>query len=155
MMKSLGERYVQYINRRYTRTGTLWEGRYRSCLVQSERYLMVCHRYIELNPVRAHLVDAPARYEWSSFHSNAFGVENALVKPHDLYFRLGYDQRSRELAYRELFNDALTEEMLVHVRRATRHTRVLGTPEFRDQTNKILGQQALANDVRPLAAPNS
>ncbi|MDB5936693.1 MAG: transposase, partial [Massilia sp.] len=75
LMKSLGERYVQYVNRRYARTGTLWEGRYHSCLVQSERYLMVCQRYIELNPVRAMLADNPARYQWSSFLCNAYGKE--------------------------------------------------------------------------------
>jgi putative transposase len=141
MMKALGERYVQYINRRYLRTGTLWEGRYRSCLVQTELYLMVCQRYIELNPVRAQLVHNPARYAWSSFLCNAHGKENLLVKPHELYFRLGHDPRSREQAYRDLFLDALTDDMLVQVRHATHHTRVLGTQQFKDEANKFLSRQ--------------
>jgi putative transposase len=67
LMKALGQRYVQYINRTYRRSGTLWEGRYRSCLVQGDEYLLGCQRYIELNPVRAGMVEHPAEYRWSSY----------------------------------------------------------------------------------------
>jgi len=73
MMKALSQRYVQYINRRYKRTGTLWEGRYRSCPIQAETYLLACQRYIELNPVRANIASHPAEYRWSSYRINAQG----------------------------------------------------------------------------------
>lgn len=140
LMKSLGERYVQYINRRHSRTGTLWEGRYHSCLVQSERYLMVCHRYVELNPVRAGLTSHPVDYPWSSFRRNAHGAENLLVTPHELYGRLGNDAASREKAYRDLFTDALAEETLIELRQATHHNRLLGTQAFKVEISKMLGR---------------
>ncbi|MDL2355310.1 MAG: transposase [Pseudomonadota bacterium] len=144
LMKSLGERYVQYVNRRYARTGTLWEGRYHSCLVQCERYLMVCHRYIELNPVRARLVSEPAGYPWSSYQHNAHGRENRTVTAHALYSRMGSDPASRQIAYRALFDEVLAGDILERVRRATHGNHALGTPEFTDQ----LGQQ-LGRDVMP------
>ena len=71
MMKRLGQRYLQYINRTYRRSGTLWEGRFRSCFTQEENYILACYRYIELNPVRASIVEHPAEYRWSSFRANA------------------------------------------------------------------------------------
>lgn len=143
LMKALGERYVQYFNRRHARTGTLWEGRYRSCLVQSERYLMVCHRYIELNPVRAQLVNQPGDYPWSSFRRNAHGEENLLIVPHELYARLGNDAGSRENAYLALFSDVLSENILVELRLATHNNRLLGTQEFKAEICKKLGRPAM------------
>jgi putative transposase len=83
LMKNLGQRYVQYINRTYRRSGTLWEGRFRSCLVQSESYLLACYRYIELNPVRENMVRHPREYRWSSYRSNAEGKTDALIAPHE------------------------------------------------------------------------
>lgn len=142
LMKSLGERYVQYVNRRYSRTGGLWEGRYHSCLVESERYLMVCHRYIELNPVRAGLTIHPVDYPWSSYRRNAHGGDNLLVTPHELYARLGNHAASREDAYRELFKDVLTAERLVELRQATHCNRLLGTQEFKAEMSKMLGRSA-------------
>jgi putative transposase len=84
-MQSLGRRYVGYFNATYRRSGTLWEGRYKSCLVDSEHYLLTCYRYIELNPVRAAKVVAPGEYAWSSYHANAEGQLDRLVHPHDEY----------------------------------------------------------------------
>ena len=81
LMKHLGQRYVQYINRSYRRSGTLWEGRFRSCLTQSEDYVLACYRYIELNPVRAAMVIKPQDYRWSSFHANGMGKANAMHRP--------------------------------------------------------------------------
>jgi putative transposase len=138
LMKSLGERYVKYVNRRYARTGTLWEGRYRSCLVQSERYLMVCQRYIELNPVRANLVSDPVHYPWSSYRCNAHGEEGGLVTPHELYGRLGHDEASRAGAYRELCRQILTEDTLTQVRRATHRSLAFGNRAFADQMVQLL-----------------
>lgn len=142
LMKSLGERYVQYVNRRHSRTGALWEGRYHSCLVQSERYLMVCHRYIELNPVRAGLTIHPVDYPWSSYRRNAHGGENLVVTPHELYDQLGDHAGSREDAYRELFKDVLSEDRLVELRQATHCNRLLGTQEFKAEMSKMLGRPA-------------
>lgn len=140
LMKSLGERYVQYVNRHHARSGTLWEGRYHSCLVQCERYLMVCQRYIEMNPVRAHMVAHPASYQWSSYRRNALGERDALVTPHELYSRLGEDPNSRECAYRALFDDALTLSTIDEVRRATNGNLALGTKNFTDEMASILGR---------------
>jgi putative transposase len=140
LMKSLGERYVQYVNRRHGRTGTLWEGRYRSCLVQCERYLMVCHRYIELNPVRAGMVSDPLSYLWSSYRCNAYGEPNAVISPHALYTGLGDDGVTRERAYRELCNEALGLDMLKRVRIATQRSTALGSPEFAHEMSNLTGQ---------------
>jgi len=107
LMKALGQRYVQYFNRTYRRSGTLWEGRYRSCLTQAEDYLLACQRYIELNPVRAGMVAHPADYPWSSYRANAQGDEDVLVTPHEIYLGLGVTEASRLAAYRALFRSEL------------------------------------------------
>ena len=103
VMKHLGQRYVQYVNRTYRRSGTLWQGRFRSCLVGEEDYFLGCHRYIELNPVRAGMVVHPGEYRWSSYGHNAQGGETACIRPHPLYTGLGRDTRLHQEAYRELF----------------------------------------------------
>jgi putative transposase len=126
MMQRLGRRYVLYFNRRHGRTGTLWEGRFRSSLVQDERYLMICHRYIELNPVRACMVDAPSDYPWSSYRANALGQQDSLLTPHLLYTRLGSDSMTRQTAYQQQFNEALSDETLAQVRQAGNSNRPLG-----------------------------
>jgi putative transposase len=126
MMQRLGGRYVLYFNRRHARTGTLWEGRFRASVVQDERYLMICHRYIELNPVRACMVDAPADYPWSSHQANAFGRQDSLLTPHSLYTRLGNHPAARQIAYRHLFSEALSSEALDQLRQAGKSNRPLG-----------------------------
>jgi putative transposase len=88
LMKNLGQRYVQYINRTYHRSGTLWEGRFRSCLMQTESYVLACYRYIELNPVRAAMVNHPREYPWSSYRFNAEGRNDELITAHEEYMRL-------------------------------------------------------------------
>jgi putative transposase len=88
MMQTVGRCYVRYFNHRYRRTGTLWEGRFKSCVVQCERYLLNCHRYIELNPVRAGLVGHPGDYRWSSYHTNGWGRSSAMLTPHAMYLAL-------------------------------------------------------------------
>lgn len=140
MMKSVGENYVRYVNRRYARTGGLWEGRYRSCLVQSETYLMVCQRYIELNPVRAGMVVAPIHYQWSSYRCNAHGEVNKLVTPHELYQRLGSALEIRTLAYRALFDEVLSENTMKQLRRATNGGLTLGNQAFTDRVQELLKQ---------------
>ena len=101
---SLGRRYVQYINKSYRRTGTLWDSRYKSSLVQADTYLLLCQRYIELNPVRAAMVDDPAHYRWSSYRANGLGQADPLLTPHPVYAGLGARQADRLAAYRALFS---------------------------------------------------
>src|SRR5215469_9266070 len=105
-MQTLGRSYVTYFNRTHRRSGTLWDGRYRSCLVESKTYLLTCCRYIELNPVRADLVASSADYAWTSHHFNAFGRRDPLVRPHPEYLALGALPAQRQTAYRELFHNA-------------------------------------------------
>jgi putative transposase len=118
MMKAIGERYVPAFNKAHRRTGTLWEGRFRSSIVDSERYLFTCYRYIELNPVRAGLVSDPAQFQWSSYLANAEGVESAIVTPHELYLAISDDVDERRLEYRRMFGAGLSEEDLRAVREA-------------------------------------
>jgi len=128
---SLGRRYVQYINRTYRRTGTLWENRYRSSLIDSETYLLVCQRYIELNPVRACMVDNPAQYAWSSYRFHALGARNELVTPRPEYLALGNNRTSREQAYRALFQQALDQTVIADIRLALNQCQPLGDSAFR------------------------
>ena len=116
MMQGLGTRYARYINDRRERRGALWEGRHKACLVDTESYFLACHRYIELNPVRAGIVDDPARYRWSSFRSNALGRSDPLVTRHPVYESLGRDRASCVSAYRELFATDLTSAELEQIR---------------------------------------
>lgn len=99
MMQSLGRQYVRYFNCTYRRSGTLWEGRFKSCIVQSADYLLKCYRYIELNPIRAGMVKYPEEYKWSSYHANALVIESVLRTPHEEYLRLGKSTEEREAAY--------------------------------------------------------
>jgi putative transposase len=119
MMKALGQRYVQYVNRTYRRSGSLWEGRFRSCPTQAEAYLLACQRYIELNPVRAGMVEHPADYQWSSYQANAQGDGNVLISPHEFYMVLGPDVVHRQAAYRELFRYELDPGLVDEIRHAT------------------------------------
>jgi putative transposase len=133
VMQSLGRCYVQHVNFNYHRTGTLWEGRYRATLLDSERYLLCCQRYIELNPVRAGMVKHPGEYPWSSYCCNALGEPDSLVSGHGLYGRLGENPEERQQAYRALFAHEIGEEVLEQIREATNKAWVLGDQRFRDQ----------------------
>jgi len=158
LMKALGQRYVQYVNRTYRRSGTLWEGRFRSCLTQEESYLLACQRYIELNPVRAGMVEHPAEYRWSSYRGNAQGEHDLLLKPHLLYQTLGEDAASREAAYRELFRYELEPGLVDEIRRATNGNYALGNAAFAAQVTTVLGRRAApgkSGRPRRLAEPES
>ncbi len=144
-MQALGRRYVQYFNRKYGRTGTLWEGRYKASLIDSERYALTCYRYIELNPVRANMVTNPADYKWSSFNHNAFGQKNDLVRPHALYKRLGGTPDERQSSYRALFNAHLSAEELKAIRDSTNLGWACGDESF---------QKTVANQVERPVAPS-
>ncbi|HET7313254.1 transposase [Salinisphaera sp.] len=142
MMQSIGRSYVQYVNRRQQRTGTLWEGRYKASPVESERYLLTCYRYIELNPVRArNMANHPADYPWSSYHANAHGDGGHWLTPHPLYQRLGSTNQARQKAYCDLFAEAPSAETMREIRRSTQQGVVLGSERFRKEIEQ-------ATDVR-------
>jgi putative transposase len=110
MMQSVGRRYVRYFNQQQERTGTLWEGRYKSTLIQAERHLIACMVYIDLNPVRAGLVRDPADYPWSS-HNHYVGVRSdRLVTPHPLYWALGNTPFARDATYAELVRTGISAQ---------------------------------------------
>lgn len=141
LMKHLGQRYVQYINRCYDRTGTLWEGRFRSCLAQSDRYVLTCYRYIELNPVRAKMVAHPRDYLWSSYGANAEGRTDPLLTPHPNYLSLGFQDSDRHHAYRELFSANLEPERIAEIRQATNGNYALGDDRFRAEIAGMLSRR--------------
>ncbi len=137
-MKVTGSRYAQYMNRKYHRTGTLWEGRHRASLVQADRYLLACMRYIELNPVRAQMVSRPEEYRWSSYGANAWGDPGWLTM-HPEYRRLGATQAERAHAYRELYRTRLDDDDLHLIRKAAHYCQPVGDDRFRRQIERDYG----------------
>ncbi|MEY3760837.1 MAG: hypothetical protein RIR39_2328 [Pseudomonadota bacterium] len=103
LFQSVGRHFVPYINKVYQRRGCLWEGRHKGNIIESEAYFLSCMRYIELNPVRAGMVDHPAKYRWSSYAANAQGVDNVVIQVHEQYLALGQTPEFRQAAYRSLF----------------------------------------------------
>ncbi len=141
-MQSIGRRYVQYFNHIYGRTGTLWEGRYKSTLIDSERYLLTCMRYIELNPVRAKMVTHPEDYPWSSYRANAHGMTDELITPHSLYTSLGNTDHERQEVYRGLFSTEIPMEDINKIRDATNKAWVLGGSRFSAKVETLTARQA-------------
>jgi REP-associated tyrosine transposase len=142
LMQSLGRYYVRYFNKKYDRTGTLWEGRFKSTIIDTEKYLLTVSRYIELNPVRADMVAQPAEYPWSSFRRNALGVPITLVKPHEVYQLLAKTDKTRQKRYRALFEGTLTDYTLEEIRNSVNRAWVLGSNKFKSQIEKETGRRA-------------
>jgi len=140
-LQSVGRRYVQYFNHTYNRTGTLWEGRYKATLIDSDQYLLTCMRYIELNPVRADMVDHPGDYPWSSYRANAAGDENQLLTQHLIYNRLDRNCDARLSAYRQLFRGRLAKADVDAIREATNKAWVLGNDRFRLKIEALSGRR--------------
>ncbi len=154
LMKRLGQRYVQYFNRVYQRTGTLWEGRFRSCVVGEKDYFLGCQRYIELNPVRAAMVAHPGEYRWSSYGANAQGDASALIRPHPVYAGLGLTDEERRAAYRELFRYELDPGLVDEIRQVTQGGLVLGSDHFAEQVAALAGRRTRRGKAgRPCKAP--
>lgn len=130
LMQLAGRHFVQYVNQRYGRTGTLWEGRYRATLIDPDTYLLPVSRYIETNAVRAGLVAAADDYDWSSYAANALGVEDEILSPHPLYLSLGLSPERRRSAYRAGFSKPMSDELLNRIREATNKAWVLGDAAF-------------------------
>ncbi len=137
LMQFVGRLYVRRFNRKYTRSGTLFEGRFRSNIVQEDRYLLACLRYIELNPVRAGMVGNPGDYYWSSYACHAFGVHAQVWTPHPLYLNMGSSTEQRQQAWRELAHSGLDVETLTEVRHCANTGLALGTEAFRDQIKRL------------------
>ncbi len=133
MMQKTGRFYVPYINHKYTRTGTLWEGRFKSALVDSDFYVLACMRYIEMNPVRAHMVDAPQDYKWSSYGYNAFDQLDRLVTSHASYLGLSRVEKQRRSKYIDLFSEHLDEKVLRAIRNCAQTGTPLGSSQFIQQ----------------------
>ena len=140
-MQSVGRYYVQYFNNCYRRTGTLWEGRYKATVIDTDAYLLTCMRYIELNPVRAGMVSHPSEYRWSSYHYNALGHADVLVSDQLLYRQLGKTDEARQAAYRQLFRHHLSEASLSEIRDATNKAWVLGGDRFKQRLQKQLDRR--------------
>jgi putative transposase len=143
-LQSVGRRYVQYFNSTYKRTGTLWEGRYKATIIDSEQYLLTCMRYIELNPIRAGMVKKPNEYPWSSYTANAEGKINNLIKIHDVYRKLGVNEEERRSAYQQLFRLRIGQSDLGDLREATNKGWVLGGDRFRAEIERLSGRRSIA-----------
>lgn len=133
MMQSVDREYVRFFNRKYSRTGTLWDGRFKSCLIQTERYFLICQRYIELNPVRAGIVVHPSAFHWSTYNSNALGVESSLLSPHEVYLSLGKTKLERLAEYQALFRQAIPNKQIEDFRHAVNRGLVVGSEDFKNR----------------------
>ncbi|MEO8366999.1 MAG: transposase, partial [Pseudoxanthomonas sp.] len=142
-MRVSGQSYVQAFNARHRRSGTLWQGRYNSCLVDSDRYLLTVCRYIELNPVRAAMVAQPQDYRWSSVHTHLGTACDPLITPHPLYLALGSTMGMRAEAYRQWLEAGVSQEELVDIRRYIAQQRAYGDHRFQAMVEKTLNRTAV------------
>jgi putative transposase len=149
-MRLSGQRHVQAFNLRHGRTGPLWQGRFKSSLVDSEAYLLAVIRYIELNPVRAAMVARPEDHRWSSVHTHLADARDPLVTPHPLYLALGVDPGDRARAYREWLYGGIAQADTERIRRHLAQERVLGSPRFHALVARALGRPTVA---RPRGRP--
>ena len=154
-MQYLGRLYVRYCNIRYKRTGTLFEGRFKSCLVQTGTYFLICQRYIELNPMRAGMVNDPADYVWSSYRAHALELSAKMWQPHSEYVALGQTRASRSRAYRALFSSELDEAVITDIRQALNTGLVLGNDMFRKEVEHLTGQRQCHLKRGPVAGLKS
>jgi len=150
LIQSLGRRYVRYINQVYKRTGTLWEGRFKSSLVSKDEYLLACARYIELNPVRAKMVNNPEDYPWSSFGFRAEGRPDELLDEDPVYKGLGKTPQERQMNYREWFKRSTSQEELSLIRNAVQKGGIFGNKGFFDRVAQLTGRDVV---LRPRGRP--
>ncbi len=155
LLQYLGRHYVPYINNKYGRSGTLWEGRFKASLIDAEAYLLACYRYIELNPVRAGMVAVPGEYLWSSYQANALGAENPMLTGHALYLALDADTQTRQAKYRALFETHLENHLLSEVRNCLNTGTPLGNDRFHGQIETMLKMKVGQNRRgRPRKVPD-
>jgi putative transposase len=151
MMQSLGRQYVRYFNGCYGRSGTLWEGRYKSCLVQAEVYLLHLYRYIELNPVRANMIEDPAEYHWPSYQINGLGKESELCTPHPIYLARHSNAIQRQAAYRSLFSSHIEGQLLEAIRVNANKGMAFGNESFKQEKEALTGR--IMKDKKRLGQP--
>jgi len=137
LMQSLGRCYVAYFNFNYSRSGTLFEGRFRASLVEEHNYLLECLRYIELNPVRAGMVKDPGNYRWSSYQTHAFGTPVTMWSPLPQFLELGPNAAQRQAAWRNLIGEVLDAELITKIRQCANAGLVLGSQNFREQVERL------------------
>ncbi|MBL4827423.1 MAG: transposase [Spongiibacteraceae bacterium] len=137
MMQSLGRRYVQYINHRYQRSGTLWSGRYKSSLIDSEAYLLSCYRYVELQPLYQGITDSPEKYRWTSFHHHTQTKPNHLIYDHRLYHALGENKEDRANHYRETFKQVFDTRLKEFIAETVSMGKILGDDKFKEKIEEI------------------
>ncbi|WP_101926536.1 MULTISPECIES: transposase [Luteimonas] len=152
MMQAIGRRYVACFNARYRRTGTLWEGRFKSALVDSDAYVLACYRYIELNPVRAAMCRVPGDYAWSSYHANALGRHEPRLRPHAAWTALGTTDATRQQSYRELVAAGIPDDLRDALALHTRQQKPWGSDRFRKEIEVLTGR---ALEVRPAGRPRA
>jgi len=140
-MQYIGRRYVPYINHKYGKSGSIWEGRYKACLVQEESYFLSVMRYIEFNPVRANMLESPSHYRWSSFCHNAGARDLKLINSHPIYDSLGVDKESRVKAYQELFNYQIDQTAMKKISDAWLTGTPLGNEHFRQMIEETLSKK--------------
>jgi len=148
-MQSVGRRYVRHVNETYQRSGTLWEGRYKSAIVGRDEYLLMCSRYIEFNPVRAGIVRYPAEYRWSSYRCRALGEPDGLLDDDPWYQGLGGNARERQQAYQEWMANSIPENEWAQIRDATQKGRVFGRADFQPEIEAMLGRRVVGKRGRP------
>src|SRR5205807_6801276 len=132
--------YEGHVNKLHGRTGALYEGRFKSSLVETSRYFLACMRYIEMNPVRAGIVRHPGAYSWSSYGQNITGDPSGLVTPHSEYLLLGRDASRRATAYARLFEDPIDQSEISLIRRAAQQGKALGSEPYCAGLEKLLGR---------------
>lgn len=142
LMQHVGRQYVQYVNKTYRRSGTLWEGWHKGSLVDAENYLLSCYRYIELNPITACMVERPEEYPWSSYRFNALAEPDSLISPHPLFESLAKDELDRGSVYQDLFRYHLPEKTRNYIASSVSASRILGSGRFKDQVEAALGRKA-------------
>lgn len=152
-MQWIGRYYVPYFNRKYDRTGTIWQGRYKAAVIDSERYFLLCSRYIELNPVRAHIVNVPGEYRWSSYGHHVGVALDPLITDHPLYWSLGNTPFAREAAYQSLIDQTLSSKDITDLTDATLKGWAIGSEQFKSSLEKQSNRRARpAKRGRPTAS---
>ncbi|TAM41777.1 transposase [bacterium] len=152
LIKLVGAKYVRYVNNKYKRSGTLWEGRFKSSLIDKESYFLSCLRYIEMNPVRAGLGSSPELYRWSSYRVRAFGEKDPIVDMDSWYDSIGCNLGERQVKYRQFLQNIMPESMLKLLREMTNKNGIVGGVAFKAQIEQLVHREIT---IRPIGRPNA
>ena len=140
-IQHVGRHYVTYVNHTYGKSGTLWEGRHKGCVIDSEQYLLTCMRYIELIPVRSGVVEQAADYRWSSYHFNAFNKEDEIIISHPDYMDLADTEEHRLAVYIELFEEEISSEIITDIKDALDNEDVLGPATLKEKVVELANKK--------------